>query len=141
MDGEIQAKSELRKQLYTVTLFDCNHLAHVIVLSQMQALMCYRTVFASFYFKFEGNFQVQAPGGLYLEGPFNGGFLTFGVRGGGGLIFGGAYTWKRLFSEFYGNYKLFAQLYFYIFIAIAFLVIVGFHMTSLKVKLRNYRSY
>ena len=31
---EIQAISELRKQLqqYTVTLFDCNHLAHVIVL-------------------------------------------------------------------------------------------------------------
>ena len=58
MDGEIQAKSELRKQQYTVTLFDCNHLAHVIVLSQMQTLLCYRTVFASFYFKFEGNFQV-----------------------------------------------------------------------------------
>ena len=26
------------------------------------------TVFALFYFAFEGNFQVQAPGGLYLEG-------------------------------------------------------------------------
>ena len=39
------------------------------------------TVFASFYFVFEGNFQVQAPGGL---------------------IFGGAYTWRGLFSEFYG---------------------------------------
>ena len=26
------------------------------------------TVFALFYFVFEGNFQVQAPGGLYLEG-------------------------------------------------------------------------
>ena len=39
------------------------------------------TVFALFYFVFEGNFQVQAPGGL---------------------IFGGAYTWRGLFSEFYG---------------------------------------
>ena len=39
------------------------------------------TVFALFYFVFEGNFQVQAPGGL---------------------IFGGAYTWRDLFSEFYG---------------------------------------
>ena len=32
------------------------------------------TVFALFYFVFEGNFQVQAPGGLgglYLEGRFN----------------------------------------------------------------------
>ena len=39
------------------------------------------TVFALFYFVFEGNFQVQAPRGL---------------------IFGGAYTWRDLFSEFYG---------------------------------------
>ena len=39
------------------------------------------TVFALFYFVFESNFQVQAPGGL---------------------IFGGAYTWRGLFSEFYG---------------------------------------
>ena len=23
--------------------------------------------------------------------------------GGGGLIFGGSYTWRGLFSEFYGN--------------------------------------
>ena len=33
-------------------------------------------VFALFYFVFEGNFQVQAPGGLYLEGQFNGGFFV-----------------------------------------------------------------
>ena len=38
------------------------------------------TVFALFYFVFKGNFQVQAPGGL---------------------IFGGAYTWRGLFSGFY----------------------------------------
>ena len=38
------------------------------------------TIFALFYFVFEGNFQVQPPGGL---------------------IFGGAYTWRSLFSEFY----------------------------------------
>ena len=46
------------------------------------------TVFALFYFVFEGNFQVQAPGGLYLEERFNGGFLRYEF---GGLIFGGAY--------------------------------------------------
>ena len=28
------------------------------------------TVFALFYFVFEDNFQIQAPGGLYLEGRF-----------------------------------------------------------------------
>ena len=45
-------------------------------------------------------FQVQAPGGLYLEGRFNGGLFALPVEV---LIFGGAYTWRGLFSEFYGN--------------------------------------
>ena len=52
------------------------------------------TGFALFYLVFEGNFQVQAPGGLYLEGRFNGGFFA--------LLVWGAYTWRGLFSEFYG---------------------------------------
>ena len=42
------------------------------------------TVFALFYFVFEGNFQVQAPGGgggLYLEERFNGGFFALRVWG------------------------------------------------------------
>ena len=55
------------------------------------------TVFALLYFYLRAIFQVQAPGGLYLEGRFNGGF--------GGLIFGGAYTWRGLFSEFYDTTK------------------------------------
>ena len=38
-------------------------------------------------------FHVQAPGGLYSEGPLNGGFFALRVWG--------AYTWKGLFSEFY----------------------------------------
>ena len=38
-----------------------------------------------------GNFQVQAPGGLYLEGRLNGGF--FASR------FWGAYIWKSLYLE------------------------------------------
>ena len=61
------------------------------------------TVFALFYFVFEGNFQVQAPGGLYSEGRFNGGF--FALRFWGANIFGGAYTWRGLFSEFYGTHQ------------------------------------
>ena len=44
-------------------------------------------------------FQVQVPGCLYLEGRFNGVFFALPVWG---LIFGGAYTWRGLFSEFYG---------------------------------------
>ena len=66
----------------------------------MQKFMCYCTVFALFNFEFEGNFQVHVPGGLYLEGQFKGGFFT--LRG-WGPIFGGAYTWRGLFSEFYGD--------------------------------------
>ena len=37
-------------------------------------------------------FQVQAPrGGLYLEGPFNGGFFV--------LLVWGAYIWRGLYVE------------------------------------------
>jgi len=53
------------------------------------------TVFALFFFVFEGNFQVQAPGGsLYLEGRFNG--EVFELR-----VWGGLYL-EGLFSGFYG---------------------------------------
>ena len=45
------------------------------------------TVFALFYFVFEGNFP-STPGGLYLEGRFNGGFLCYRFGGLEGLIFG-----------------------------------------------------
>ena len=54
------------------------------------------TVFALFYFVFEGNFPITSPGGLYLEGRFNGGFFTLPVWG--------AYIWRGLFSELYGIY-------------------------------------
>ena len=50
------------------------------------------TIFALFYFVFEGKFQVHAhPGG--------------GGRVFGGLVFGGGYTWRGIFSEFYGKRK------------------------------------
>ena len=60
------------------------------------------TVFALFYLVFEGIFQVQAPGGLILfwRGDLTEDFLHHPF---GGLIFGGAYTRRGLFSEFYGN--------------------------------------
>ena len=54
------------------------------------------TVLALFYFVFEGNFPItRPPGGLYLEGRFNGGFFA--------LLVWGAYIWRGLFSEFYGT--------------------------------------
>ena len=47
------------------------------------------TVFALFYFVFEGNFQVQAPRGAYIwRGDLTGVFLRYEF---GELIFGGAY--------------------------------------------------
>ena len=45
------------------------------------------------------NFQVQASPGAYIwRGNLTQGFLRYEF---GGLIFGGAYTWRGLFSEFY----------------------------------------
>ena len=38
-----------------------------------------------------------AGGDLYMEGRLNGRFFALQVRG---LIFGGTYTWRGLFSEF-----------------------------------------
>ena len=59
------------------------------------------TIFALFYFVFDGKFQVQAPRGR--RDDLTSGFLGYHF---GGLIFGGAYTWMGLFSEFYGTMKL-----------------------------------
>ena len=58
------------------------------------------TIFALFYFVFEGNFPSTSPRGAYIwRGDLTGGFLRY--------RFGGAYTWRGLFSEFYGS--LFAR--------------------------------
>ena len=60
------------------------------------------TVFASFYFVFEGNFPSKSPWGAYIwRGDLTDGFLRYRF---GGLIFGGAYTRRGLFSEFYGMF-------------------------------------
>ena len=45
------------------------------------------------------NSKYKPPGGLYLEGDLTEGFLRYDF---GGFIFGGADTWRGLFSEFYG---------------------------------------
>ena len=48
------------------------------------------TIFALFYFVFEGNFP-STSGGLHLEGQFNGGFFCVtGLRG---------YQWRGLYME------------------------------------------
>ena len=61
------------------------------------------TAFALFCFIFESNFfKYRLPGGLYLEGRLNGGFFTLPLWR---RTFGGAYTLRGLFSEFYGTPK------------------------------------
>ena len=50
-----------------------------------------------------GQFSKYKPPGTYIwRGDLTEGFLRYRFRG---LIFGGAYTWRGLFSEFYGNTK------------------------------------
>ena len=62
------------------------------------------TIFALFYFVFEGKFQVQAPRGAYIwRGDLGEGVLRYNF---GGLKFAGAYTWRGLLSEFYGIHFL-----------------------------------
>ena len=61
------------------------------------------TFFALFYFEFESKFHVQASRGAYIRrGDLTEGFLRYNFEG---FIFGGAYTWRGLFSEFYGISK------------------------------------
>ena len=61
-------------------------------------------VFSLFYFVFDGIiFKYKAPGAYIRRGHLTEGFLRYDF---GGLIFGGAYTWRGLFSEFYGNRNL-----------------------------------
>ena len=68
------------------------------------------TVFSLFYFVFECNFRVQASRGAYIwRRDLTEGFLRYEF---GELIFGGAYTWRGLFSEFYGILVIFVGLSF-----------------------------
>ena len=58
------------------------------------------TVFVLFYFVFKGNFPSTSSRGAYIwRGDLTEGFLRYWF---GGHIFGGAYTWRGLFLEFYG---------------------------------------
>ena len=57
-----------------------------------------------FFFVFEGKFQIQASPGAYIRrGDLTEGFLRYDFEG---LVFGGAYAWTGLFSEFYGMFFL-----------------------------------
>ena len=56
-----------------------------------------------FNFVFEGNFPSRSPRRAYIwRGDLTEVFLRHRF---GGLIFGGAYSWRSLFSEFYGIFS------------------------------------
>ena len=63
----------------------------------MEGNLCFKIDWASLIVgrKFP---STSFPGGLYMEGRFNGGFF--------GLRVWGAYTWRGLFSEFYDIFWL-----------------------------------
>ena len=86
-------KSELRKQQYTVTLFDRKHLAHVIVLLANPKiyvlLYSFCFFFLIFFFFNLGQFPSRSPRGLLFGGAIY--RRVFCVTSFGGLIFGGAY--------------------------------------------------
>ena len=58
------------------------------------------TVFALYYFVFEGNFPGKSPGGAYIwRGDLTEGFLRYEF---GGLIHGGAYFWNFTVCQWTG---------------------------------------
>ena len=58
------------------------------------------TVFALLYLRAISMYKPGGGGRAYIwRGDLTEGFLRYEFRG---LIFGGAYTWRGLFSEFYG---------------------------------------
>ena len=61
------------------------------------------TVFLCFTLYFRTISKYKPPGGLIFGGAISRRvFLRYEF---GGLIFGGAYTWRGLFSEFYGTFN------------------------------------
>ena len=91
------------------------------------------TLFALFYFVFEGNFPVQPPpppgggrwGGLYWEGQFNRGFFALQVSG---LVFGGAYFWNfMVVFIIYFVFLMMNSLFFMIYHGIIFVIDTGHH--------------
>ena len=76
--------------------------ASLIVESKFTVLLCFTLYLRAI-------FQVQGPGGgAYIwRGDLTEVFLRYRV---GGLLFGGADTWRGLFSEFYSSFTFFSSI-------------------------------
>ena len=99
---EIKAKSEEepRKQQLTVTLSDYKHLADTKqFFGKYQNLYVTVPFLLCFILYLRALSKYKPPGAYIRRGDLTEGFLRYEF---GGLIFGGAYTWRGLFSEFYG---------------------------------------
>ena len=87
--------SQLRKQ-QTVTLSGCNHLAHVIVVWQIQKLYVTVPFLLCFIFSYISRqfSKYKSPGAYIRRGDLTEGFCVTSLAffwGGGGVIFGGAF--------------------------------------------------
>ena len=89
-------KSELSKQQYTVTLCDCNHLTHVIVLFAKCKNLCVTGQFLLCFILDLRAISEYRPPGVDLEARIIG-FLRYEF---GEIIFGGAYAWRGYFRDF-----------------------------------------
>ena len=78
-------KSELRKQQYTVTLFDCNLLEHVIALWQMQKFIVTVQFLLCFILNLRATSKYKPPGACVWRGDLSEGIVRYEF---GGLIFG-----------------------------------------------------
>ena len=87
--------SELRKQHleYTVTLFDCNHLAHVIKVYGKCKNLCVTVQFLlCFILNLRAISEYKPQWACIWRGDLSEGFVCFTTLG--ELLFGGAYTWR-----------------------------------------------
>ena len=99
--SKLRLKSELCKQQYTVTLFDFNHWAHVIVLWQMQKIYVLLYSFCFVLFLIWGQFPSTSPQGcVFGDAIYQRVFCVTSLGRGWG-----AYIWRGLFSEFYGRWQ------------------------------------
>ena len=83
-----RVKSALREQQYTVTPFDCNLLAHVIVLWPMQNLCVIVQFLLCFILNLRANSKYKPLGAYILRGYLTEGFLRYEFRG--------AYFWNSV---------------------------------------------
>ena len=97
------------QEQYTVTLFDYNHLAHVIVLWEMLKLSVTVQFLLCFILNLRGIYKHKPPEAYIWRDDLTESFLCYEF---GGLIFGGAYfrNFTVLYRPFFNYYDCFFHL-------------------------------